>query len=288
MSDDFNGNQFNTSFGGDGSMSMPNVTTLATPGIDLDCCGPFENGIPGTPTGSGANCAEIAECCNMCPPDCCDEANFVFNCCNEDDVPAFWSDNVNIEDINLLYGYGGINYENSGYDIPNPLAQALPEFNHEVIKEGGFVFAMATSLPCCEDISVTVTIASCCAEIGGGLTMVGDAILGVDIEIGTCADCDVLTLKSDGTDVAGMTTIDGQGVGGFVLDGGTACTCSLSSGPTDPCTYGGAFRIKQIMPGNIILDVNRAKIIRNAKIMKQKKIRARHKKLMQDKLRKKK
>jgi hypothetical protein len=250
---------------------------MAQSGADKGCCGNFAQGVPGIASDPSQQC--FADCCNICPPDCCDTIILHYECgdpppstpcCGGPSYlanPRFESSLYPSKKESTKYFVPGQGY----LDLPD-----LPNFEQddETILLHGFGFGPG-SCPC-EPITVTITTSACCLIGGGGssVTVVGDGTVSASGPGSAANGCGtyVTQLSVNGgpwtTGSVAVSDNDSVSVRVMSIDGDCNCGCCLLSAE-DPCEpYGPAMFSIRSVSGGLKLIVNQDAILRRYRSLK--------------------
>lgn len=220
---------------------------MAQTGKQKGCCGTFALGSYGVASDPALQC--FADCCKVCPPDCCDEATLIFRCgdpwdkpCDCSPTPATMTSERSPTETEFAQDLYPTSNEETDYYFPGDDLIELPGFEQE---DGTILRAFSFgpgSCPC-EDITVTVTTGWCCFVVGGaGGTQVGDGTVSASGGGGCgngCGDVYVIKVSANGGpwQVGGAAVSDGDSFSvGIFMEGDSDCSCSCCLIQTiDPC-----------------------------------------------------
>ena len=237
---------------------------MARSGADLGCCGPFVRGVTGTDSAGGC----FAECCGyMCPPDCCDELQMVFEC----GVPSDPDCCVNPIYINKKFNAKTDDVE---YDFPIGPAFSVPSFRKQRIRSRNNLFALGDGNCPCVQIIVNLHVQDmCCLEIDGpNIWAVGSGFIWADISPAPQLCCLGIEMTINGFPPP-IYVEDGDRVVVNVTSNNCAC-CMVSM--TDPCApYGEPLwiPIPDEQGGKASFILNRSEALRRINMIKIKRVR---------------
>lgn len=239
---------------------------------DTACCGPFARGVPGSDNFGGC----FGSCCeNICPPECCETAEMVFECGSQSFSGFPEGCASTVTPLMPLSAQG----------VPNPIAsQSLPTFSRKPItsRYDEFVFALAgtCSIPC-TTVTVTLTASGgmCCLEIVGvfpsaTVYAVGDGTVTANWTPTSGDECGDFTVSVNGTPMTfsgdSVSVSDGSTISVTVESGTSPTCCPCAQIETnDPCAS--PFWI--IINGKRYLNkkalIEKANQIRRARVMRK-------------------